>query len=114
MSGGIGVARPTRAIAPFKRPRYAHRLRAHGSLLQKRCGSFSIIGAAKLAVALRIERALRFSNAERSEEMRKFQAGIEREDAKSSNDPLKQEYDALLRRRSGWRSSPVGQPLPEK
>jgi hypothetical protein len=46
--------------------------------------------------------------------MRKFQAGIEREDAKSSNDPLKQEYDALLRRRSGWRSSPVGQPLPEK
>jgi hypothetical protein len=33
--------------------------------------------------------------------MRKSQAGIEREDAKSSNDPLKQEYEDYLRNQRG-------------
>jgi hypothetical protein len=38
---------------------------------------------------------------ERSEEMRKSQAGIECEDAKSSNDPLKLEYEDYLRNQRG-------------
>jgi integrase/recombinase XerD len=33
--------------------------------------------------------------------MRKFQAGIEREDVKSWNDPLKQEYEDYLRNQRG-------------
>jgi hypothetical protein len=57
-----------------------------------------------LAATFRVGRALRFLKrwmTRRSEEMRKSQARIEREDVKSSNDPLKMEYGDYLRNQRG-------------